>query len=131
MMKRLIFVVLFIVISGCAVITPPPDDYFFNEIIVLNNSKEAVKNVSVRVDKTKMVFRCGYIAPKGECSNRFPKRKYMGNPIMLKWTFQNKEYSSDQFILRIPDDFKRDKLIKGVLEINEIGSIRPYLKQIN
>lgn len=131
MIRYLNFIVFIFVITACAVIPPSDDDYYFNEIIILNNAKVAVTNVIIKVDKTRMVFKCGYIAPKGECSNKFRKRKYLGNPVSLKWSFLQKEYSADQLILDIPEGFLKNKMIKGVLEINDNGSIKPYLKQTN
>lgn len=103
--------------------------YYYNEIVIHNKTTTPVRNVAIRVPNTHAVFSCGYIAPGSFCSNKFQKRKYLGNPIKISWEFHAARRSSDEFVLKLPAGLQEDIPFRGVLEITPNGSIRTYVEQ--
>jgi hypothetical protein len=104
-------------------------DFYYNEIVIQNKSSDIIRDVTIKVEKTGRIFRCSIIAPYGNCSNSFKKKKYHGNLAIVTWTNRNKKILTEEVQLSIPENFNHDKLIKGVLEINRNGEINPYLMQ--
>lgn len=56
--------------------------YFYNEIVIRNNSSTNVSNVAIKVESSGMVYNCSFIPLRADCSNKFPKRKYLGHADM-------------------------------------------------
>ncbi len=104
-------------------------DYYYNEIVVRNKTSESVTDVSIKVAKTLAVFRCGYIAPAAICSNKFPKKKYLGNPVHITWKFHNTKKETDSFVLEVPKTLDAKIPMMGILEINNDGRINAFLSQ--
>jgi len=126
-MKNISIILLVIWTSACAANSGP--QYYYNEIVVLNRSDKPVNEVSVSITSTKALFSCSYIAPSGECSNIFRKRKYLGNPITISWTYQSNLNTTREFVLNLPTDLHADTPFRGVLEITKGGMIKHYIEQ--
>lgn len=94
-----------------------------------NKSTSNVHDVKIKVEKTGLVFLCSFIPPKGECSNKFKKRKYLGNPITLSWQYNNGVKSTKVVRLKLPEKASTTKTLKGMLEVDYYGMIHPYLYQ--
>lgn len=116
-----------VAITACASVVN--NDYYYNEIVLRNNTNEAVHDVTIKAEKTHATFSCSYIPPHAMCSNEFPKRKYLGSPIQITWTFHKAKRTTDHFILRIPNGLSVNIPLRGVLEVNEGGVINPYFEQ--
>jgi hypothetical protein len=116
-------------VSLPACISKPGKHYYYNEIVIHNKSNIAVRNVAIRVPNTNAVFSCGYIAPGTFCSNKFQKRKYLGNPIQISWEFHGAKRSSEEFVLELPTAIKENTPFRGVLDITPKGDIISYVEQ--
>ncbi len=118
-----------LLLSACATSYELP--YFYNEILIINNSRELIQDVSIRAGESGRMFSCGNIAPRGICSDKFPKRRYMKNPITIAWVFGSIARQTDEFILEVPATFDTELNLRGVLEITPRGSILAYFEQVN
>lgn len=116
-----------LLLSSCANIITP--EYYYNEIIIHNKTKLAVSNATIRVEKTHAVFQCSYIPSGSQCSNKFPKRKFLGNPIQVSWTFNNRTKISDSFVLQIPAGFDPAIPMQGILNVTSPEEIEASLRQ--
>jgi hypothetical protein len=114
-------------LSACASVVNT--DYYYNEIVLRNNTNAAVHDVIIKAEKTHVTFSCSYIPPRAMCSNKFPKRKYLGSPVQITWIFNKRKRTTDHFILKIPNGLSVNIPLRGVLEVNEGGMIDPYLEQ--
>jgi hypothetical protein len=112
---------------ACSTSTLP--DYYYNEIVIHNKTSKPVRNVAIRVPNTNAVFSCGYIAPGSFCSNKFQKRKYLGNPIKISWEFHDNKRTSDEFVLKLPTGLQENVPFRGVLDITPDGRITTYVEQ--
>lgn len=126
-MKLQAIIIASLIMSACT--SPPVPDYYYNEIVVRNNTSTPVSGVSIRVPNTNAVFSCSHIAPNGECSNKFRKRKYLGNPITISWTYLSNRKTKSEFVLNLPADLHTDRPFRGVLEITKDGMIKHYIEQ--
>ena len=120
-------VVVSIFLASCA--SAEQKMYYFDEITIRNNSFKNVTDVKIRVEKTGMVFSCSFIPPKGECSNKFRKRQYLGNPVTLSWVFNNGISLTKTVRSTLPKNALTTKMLKGMMEIDGHGRIIPYLYQ--
>jgi len=116
------------ILVSCASIIK--QDYYYDEIIINNKSSKSVSDVVIKVSETGMMFSCSFIPSQGECSNKFRKRKYRGHSVSLSWIFNNdvKKYSQ-QIKLQLPKEAKSTKPLKGMLVIDNQGTVNPYLFQ--
>jgi len=126
-MRFLVLLLLCLIANGCA--SSAKQDYFYNEIVIRNNSTSPVSDVTISIKNRGMLFNCSFIAPRAECSNKFRKQKYQGRPIRIKWTHNYKTNQTQQLNMTLPAHFAPEKMIRGVLEVKNDGTIRPYLEQ--
>jgi len=126
-MKQQATIIVLFILSACT--SPPEPDYYYNEIVVRNKTESPVSGVAIRVPNTNAVFSCSHIAPNGECSNKFRKRKYLGNPITISWTYRSNRKTKSEFVLNLPADLHPDTPFRGVLEITKDGMIKHYIEQ--
>ena len=116
-----------LLLSACASSYESP--YFYNEILIINNSREMIQDVSIRAGESGRMFSCGNIAPRGICSDKFPRRRYMKIPITIAWVFGGIARQTDDFVLEVPATFDSNLILRGVLEITPRGSISAYFEQ--
>jgi hypothetical protein len=116
-----------LVLSACATSYESP--YFYNEILIINNSREMIQDVSIRAGESGRMFSCGNIAPRGICSDKFPRRRYMESSITIAWVFDSISRQTDEFVLEVPTTFDSQLSLRGVLEITPEGSISAYFEQ--
>jgi hypothetical protein len=125
-MKFYLIFVFSAAISACASVRN--SDYYYNEILIRNNSVNTVTDVEILVRNIGAKFSCSNIPPRGVCSNKFPKRKLLGNPVTIKWLFYGSSRSTDQFFVKPPRSASKMIPLRGVLEFVDNGSIRAYLE---
>lgn len=116
-----------LVIGGCATSRAP--DYYYNEISIRNNTNSKVEDVTIKVSNTHLLFRCSFIPPKSECANKFPKRRYMGNPIQVTWVYREQNHSSRLGELELPHGLQQERPFRGVLVVDDNGMIYPRIEQ--
>jgi hypothetical protein len=126
-MKKLSVLITSLFLSSCA--TSYNSDYFYNEILIINNAGILVQDVTISAGETGRMFSCGNIAPRGICSDKFPQRRYMKNPIRIAWVFGNTTGQTEAFVLEVPATFTTAFPLRGVLEIDPQGSISAYFQQ--
>ena len=108
-----------ILLAACASSEKP--SYMYNEISVINNSKQILRDFSIKVPATGAEFSCGNVAPLGLCSNRFGLRKYRYNPIQIGWSFGDRGLQTDEFVVPVPVSYATGVAIQGVVEISADG----------
>jgi len=127
MMKKYFILIPGLLLSSCA--TSYESLYSYNEILIINRSRELIQDVTISAGETNRTFSCGNIAPRGICSDKFPARQYMKNPIRIGWVFGNTSGQSNDFVLEVPATFSTEYPLRGVLEISPQGSISAYFQQ--
>ena len=127
MKKNHTILILSLLLSSCATIYESP--YSYNEILIINRSRQLIQDVTISAAGTNRTFSCGNIAPLGICSDKFPERRYMKNPIRIDWVFGNTSGKSNEFVLEVPPTFSTALPLRGVLDINPQGLISAYFQQ--
>ena len=126
-MANYTILVLALLLSACATSFKPA--YFYNEVLIVNKSRQLVQDVTISSGETGRTFSCGNIAPLGICSDKFPRRPYLNNPIRISWVFGNTSGQSSDFVLEVPATYSTEFPLRGVLEISPQGSISAYFQQ--
>ena len=118
-----------LLLSSCATAYQPT--YYYNEILIQNTSTALLREVRISSAESGGSFSCSNIAPKGICSNRFPRRQYMNNPIQLSWILGNSAAESRDILLESPGQFSSGSAfpLRGVVEVGPQGSIAAYFEQ--
>lgn len=125
-MKRNLILLLFCAIgAGCAGGYNP--QYQVNEIVVVNNSDQALRDVSIRAGDR--VFSCDNVAPLGICSDRFPRRNYQGDTIEIEWALGNGARQSERLEVEVPSTFITGLALRGVLEVSPQGQVDAHFEQ--
>ena len=114
------------VLSSCAVVKEP---YYYNEVVLRNHTNELLHDVKIQSMKTHRMIRCANIPPGAQCSDSFPKRKYLKTKLSISWTYQGKRKNKDNIILEIPENTSRAKPLRGVLIVNVDGTLRIFVEQ--
>jgi len=115
----------------CSCATTEVPVFYYNEVVVRNLTRGIVEDVTIRADQSQRIFGCSHIAPRGQCSNQFPKREYLKSPIQIGWTLDNNSSETTEFVLEIPASFSPAIMLRGVLEIRPDGSIHAFFEQHN
>jgi hypothetical protein len=126
--KLPVTLVLAWLLASCAT-TPPVPAFSYNEVVIVNRLRVAVQNVTLQAAETNRVFSCGNIAPRGICSNKFPERPYYGDPIRVSWQVAGGRGYNRQIGLQLPESFKPELPLRGVLVIAAQGSLSAFLEQ--
>jgi len=111
--------ILALALSACAGNYNPR--YRINEIVVNNNSRETVRDVTIRAGNR--VFSCGNIAPLGICSNRFVGWVYQTSPVDVEWTLGNDAPRSAQLEVSVPATVAISQVVRGVVDIEPQGGL--------
>ena len=107
----------------------PPQFDHFNGAIKFQGATGIACDFNGYVGWIGRVFSCGNIALRGICSNKFPQRRYMKNPIWAAWVFGNTAGQTAAFVLDVPAKFAISFPLRGVLEISPQGTISAYFEQ--
>jgi len=127
-MNKFRFVSVFIVIlaSSCASISKP---FYYNEIVVHNNTRDLIRDVEIRAEVSNRMFSCGNIASNARCSNKFPQREYQNNLLSVIWVHNNIKRTKNNIKLEVPAQMDKSIPLRGVLALQEDGSIKVWLEQ--
>lgn len=129
MMKETIFVAVALLLSACATGTGQGPNYTYNQILIINNSKELIKNVTIRSADADSFFSCDNIAPLGICTNRFGRRPYRQRPFSIEWVFGDRVQQTDVVTLKVPAYDSTGVPLRGVIKISPQGSMSAYFEQ--
>lgn len=105
--------------------------YSYNEILIINHSQEIIQDVTITAGASGRRFSCGNIAPLGYCSDKFPSRRYLRNPVQIGWIIGNLARQTRDFVLEVPTSFDTATPIRGVLVISAEGTISAHFEQDN
>ena len=125
-MKNLVSaVILVLTLSACATSYNPR--YRILEIVVNNNTRDAVRDVTIRADDR--VFSCGNIAPLGICSNRFAGYVDQANTVDIEWTLGNDAPRRERLEVSVPATFSIGRPLIGILDIEPQGGIKASFRE--
>ena len=97
---------------------------------VVNNSKEPIQNLTLRVADSGEIFSCENIAALGVCSDRFARRKYKEGAFSVDWKFGGSDRQTNEVGIEVPAYNSPGIPLIVVLEISEQGALSAYFKQI-
>lgn len=89
MKKETLIVVTALLLSACATGSNLGPTYTYEEIEVVNNSKQPISNLTIRVagsgDGSDRVFSCESIIALGICQQRFSRLRYKEGGFVADW----------------------------------------------
>jgi len=118
-----------LLLSACATGSNYAPTYTYNEFRVINNSKELIKDVTVKSADTDRVLQCDNIAPLGICSDRFAPRRYKEGPFSIDWVFGDSVRQTNEVGIEVPAYNSPGPPLRAVLEISPQGAIKVYFKR--
>jgi hypothetical protein len=121
--------ILALLLASCATAYQPT--YYYNQIVIQNTANVLLREVSLSSGDGGRSFSCSNIAPKGICSDRFPRRQYMNVPIQVSWALGNSAVASTEILLEWPGRFSSGSSfpLRGIVEVGPQGSISAYFEQ--
>lgn len=129
MKKVTINVAAVLLLSACATGSNYAPTYTYNEFRVINNSKELIKNVTVKSADTDSVLQCESIAPLGICQQRFAPRRYKEGPFSIDWVFGDSVRQANEVGVEVPAYNSPGVPLRAVLEISPEGAIKAYFRR--
>jgi len=130
MKKQIIIVAVALLVSACATGSNLAPSYTYNEIHVINNSKQPIQNLTLRVADSGEIFSCENIAALGVCSDRFARRKYKEGAFSVDWKIGGSDRQTNEVGIKVPAYNSPGIPLIVVLEISEQGAMSAYFKQI-
>jgi hypothetical protein len=97
--------------------------------IFRNQTSGVISSIEVKVPKTDEVASCTNIPPGSSCSNRFPLRRYQGNPLTLSWRSAEKVFVIEDLVIRRPEKLVHGEPATAILTFGNNGSISTELIQ--
>ena len=118
-----------LLLSSCATDYQP--QYYYNQIMIQNTSDDILRLVSLDSGESGRSFSCSNIAPRGICSDRFPRRLYLRTPIQVSWQSGAGTAQSLEVLLETPAYFINGSSfpLRGVFELGSQGSISAFFEQ--
>jgi hypothetical protein len=132
MMKETIIVAVALLLSACATGSNLGPAYVYEEIVVVNNSKQPIRNLTIRVagsgDGSEKILSCENIIALGICQERFTQRRYKGGGFIVDWVSGDSDrqtadieaevsaYSSPGTPLRVVFTISREDVISAYFE---------------
>lgn len=107
-MTRFLAAVLYALLAGaCAAPASPTVELVQIDGLKFENQTDRyVSAVRLLVASTGAFVSCGNVAPHSMCSSTFPEAAYTGSPVEVSWSQDGQIYSTGQFSLRLPADFR-------------------------
>jgi hypothetical protein len=108
MMKQTIIVAVALLLSACATGSNLGPTYTYEEIEVVNNSKEPIRNLTIRVTDSAdvsasgEVFSCENIIALGVCSQRFTLRRYKESAFSIDWVSGDSDRQIAEIAVKVP-----------------------------
>ena len=117
--------ILALALSACATTHNPR--YRINEIVINNNTRETVREVTIRADNR--LFSCGNIAPHGICANRYAGYVNQTSLVDVEWTLGSDAPRSKHLEVTVPATFTIGRTLRGIIEIQPQGGIDVHFRQ--
>ena len=135
MMKQTIIVAVALLLSACATGSNLGPTYTYEEIEVVNNSKEPIRNLTIRVTDSAdvsasgEVFSCENIIALGVCSQRFTLRRYKEGAFSVDWVSGDSDRQTAEIAARVPAYSAPGIPLRAVFSISPEGVMTAYFEQ--
>ena len=133
MMKQTFIVVGVLLLSACATGSNLGPTYSYEEIEVVNNSKQPISNLTIRVagsgDGADRVFSCENIIALGICQQRFSRLRYKEGGFVVDWTFGDSEPQTTEMEVKVPASGSPGIPLIAMFSISPEGEMSAYFKQ--
>ena len=133
MMKQTIIVAVALLLSACATGSNLGPTYIYEEIEVVNNSKEPIRDLTIRVagsgDGSDKVFSCENIIALGICQQRFTRLRYKEGGFIADWVSGDSDRQTADIALRVPAYSSPGIPASVVFTISSEGVMSAYFKQ--
>ena len=126
-MKKLSILLFSVLTVAC--VTGYNPTYYFNEIQVVNLSAATISKVNLRITGSDKTLSCDEVAKNALCHDHFGRRPYPQQVLDLSWTHGDGSQKSQQLTPRIAAYFSPGRPLRLMLEINEDGSVKPFIEQ--
>jgi hypothetical protein len=128
-MKLTLLAGAILLLTGCASGPDKLQPYTFNEIQVINNSDRLIRNMTVTMTDSGKTIDCDNLIAFGLCSERFGRTAYNQAPIIVDWTFGDRERQIDEIEISVPAYNSPGNPLYAVLEISPAGVLEAYMVQ--
>lgn len=133
MMKQTFLVAVALLFSASVTAANLGPTYTFEEIQVLNNSKQPIRNLTIRVagssDGADRVFSCESIIALGLCQQRFSRVRYKEGGFVVDWTFGDSEPQTTEMEVKVPASGSPGIPLIAMFSISPEGEMSAYFKQ--
>jgi len=133
MMKETIIVAVALLLSACATGSNLGPSYVYEEIFVENNSKQPIRNLTIRVagsgDGAEKVFSCENIIPLGKCQGRFTQRPYKEGRFIVDWVSADSDRQTADIEVKVPAYSSPGTPLRVVFPISPEGVMSAYFER--
>ena len=133
MKKETILVAVALLLSACATGSNLGPTYVYEEIQVVNNSKEAIRNLTIRVagssDGSDKVFSCENIIALGICQKRFARLRYKEGGFIADWVSGDSDRQTAELGVKVPAYSSPGIPLSVVFSISPEGAMTAKFKQ--
>lgn len=133
MMKQTIIVAFALLFSASATAANLGPTYTFEEIEVVNNSKQPIRNLTIRVagsgDGSDRVFSCENIIALGICQQRFSRLRYKEGGFIVDWVPGDSDRQTAEIGVKVPAYSSPGIPLSVVFSISPEGAMTAKFKQ--
>lgn len=115
-------------LAGCTVQSALRPLYL-QGFVFQNQTSGVISMVEVKVPNTSEIASCTNIPTGADCSNRFPLRRYQGNPLTLSWRSGGKIFIIEDLVIRRPEKLVPGEPVTAILTFGNNGSFTTELVQ--
>lgn len=103
--------------------------YYYSNIEIANLSGAEITNVEIQIGGGGRDLRCESVAKNALCQVRFGKRPYPQQDSQLSWLDSDGNPQSATVNPHLPATLTPSWSLRIMLDINEDGSVKAYVKQ--
>lgn len=134
MMKQTFIVAIALLFSASVSAANLGPTYFYEEFEVVNNSKEPIRNLTIRVagsgDGSDRVFSCENIIALGICQQRFSRLRYKEGGFVADWVSGDSDRQTAEIGVRVPAYSSPGVPLSVVFSISPEGVMTAEFKQM-
>jgi len=92
--------------------SPKATGVMIEGVVIRNELALTVTDVQLLAPASGNFVGCGNIMARSQCSTTFPERNYQANAVVISWQERGQPQSTDEFVIRIPEDFDLSRPVR-------------------
>lgn len=94
-----------------------------------NPTPDTLTDIQLQVIATGELVGCSHIPPGGQCSTRFPLRRYRGNEVEISWFHHKRRLSTGRLVIVVPPEPPAGVPLTVKVNIDSGGQAQAVLAQ--